>query len=132
VRQFSPSFIQGVGFYLRVPTNSTVMSIEMIIRPENAPSPGARVISQDLWWRAINPATGPQPSGWNMWNLNDMTMASGMTSFQYKARQTIPLSTTPGMSPGISQEFELVSGSPTGGSALGSPWDLFELLIDFQ
>jgi hypothetical protein len=120
-----------VGFYLRVPTGATAISIEMIARPENAPSPGAAVVSQQLWWRPVPNATGPV-STWSQWNLNDMTMASGMTSFQYKPRQTRNLSLSPGMSPGISHEFNLARVSVGAGSNLNALWDLFELLIDFS
>jgi hypothetical protein len=67
-----------------------------------------------------------------------MTMASGMTSYQCKPRQVIPLSGPGGFSPGVSPgalfQWELTRTVPTspGGSNLIGDWDLVELIVEFQ
>jgi hypothetical protein len=137
IRGFDDTIEEGVGFYLTVPSGSAGTSIEIKARAQTAPTQ-IRLAGNSLYFRQIPDATGPVPT-WNKIILNNHTMASGMTSYQYKPRQDIPLSGNGGFSPGVTPgslyQFEISRTSPTlaGGGAtnLSGDWNLVEFIIEF-
>jgi hypothetical protein len=137
IRAFDDTNEEGVGYYLPIPSLATVMAVELMARAQTAPATGPRVVGNTLLRREIPCGTGPSV-GWVRHRLNNMTMASGMTSYQCKPRQVIPLSGPGGFSPGVSPgalfQWELTRTVPTspGGSNLIGDWDLVELIVEFQ
>jgi hypothetical protein len=135
VRLFDATQEEGVGFYLTIPSGSVNMTLEPRARPQNAPSPGARVVGNRLYYRQIPGGIGPT-STWSQRQLNNMTMPSGVTSYSYKPAETIPLAGgggfSPGVSPGTLYGFEFTRTTPTpGASNLPSDWNLVELIVTF-
>jgi hypothetical protein len=124
---------------LVLPTNTQAMSLQPIARAQTAPS-AARVVGNRLWFRQIpnNLSFGGPPLGWRRLQLNNMTMPSGATLFQYKPQQRVPYSGIGGFSPGISPgnmvQFELSRVAPTSPSAsnLSGDWNMACLIVEFS
>jgi hypothetical protein len=137
VRAFDDTLEEGIGFYLPVPSLATVMALEIMARAQTAPAAGARVVGNTLHRRQIPCSTGPSV-GWVRHLLTNMTMATGMTSYQCKPRQVISLSGPGGFSPGVSPgalfQWELTRSNPTSPAAseLSGDWNLVELIVEFQ
>jgi hypothetical protein len=124
---------EGVGFILTVPSPSVQMSFEMKARAQNAPSNGARVVGNRIYYRPI-PNNASFGTTWNQILLNNMTMATGSTLFQYKPRQTVPFvgGFSPGVTPGTLYQFELTRVAPSpAASNLTGDWNLVELIVEF-
>ncbi len=135
VRRFDDTMEEGVGFALVVPSGAANVTIELSARPQSAPSLGPRIVGNRLYYRQIPNGTGPS-TGWATRQLNNMTMATGATSYQYKPAQQIPLNGQNGFSPGIVAglvyEFEFTRTTPTpGGTNLSGDFDLLHFLMTF-
>jgi hypothetical protein len=135
VRRFGATMQQGAGFYLQIPSGAAAgMAFELRARSETAPA-APFVVGNKIQYREIPNGSGPGAT-WSAYQLANMTMASGLTSFQSKPRQVVPLAGPGGFSPGVSPgalyewEFVRTAPSPTA-SNLISDWNLVQLMIEF-
>jgi hypothetical protein len=138
IRRFDDTLEEGVGFYMTVPSGAANMGFLIKARAQAAPTQ-TRLVGNRISYRAVPDGVGPSTT-WGSYQLVNMTMPSGITSFVYKPRQIVSLNPsqgfTPGVSPGVLYEWELSRNSPTnftgaGATNLAGDWTLAELIIEF-
>jgi hypothetical protein len=108
------------------------MTLDIMARAQNAPSPGARVVGNKLYHRQIPNLVGPT-SIWSSVQLANMTMPSGVTSYVSKPQEDISISLSLLAAGGQLRQFELTRVAPTpGASNLPADWNLVELIVTFS
>ena len=123
IRAFDDTTEEGVGFYLRPPSDATTITFNFVLRPQTAPGSTRNVLFR-LHRRIIG--VNSAVSTWSITNLTAISIPNN-TNYQYRS-QTTTL-TSLGITPGLVHLIELSRQGTNGGDTLAGDLNLLNLEV---
>ena len=123
IRAFDDTTEEGVGFYLRPPSDATTITFNFVLRPQTAPGSTQNVLFR-LHRRIIG--VNSAVSTWSITNLTAISIPNN-TNYQYRS-QTTTL-TSLGITPGLVHLIELSRQGTNGGDTLAGDLNLLNLEV---
>lgn len=126
VRTFDDTSEEGIGFYLRVPTDATNITFNFVVRAQTAPASTQNILFR-LHRRLIN--DNATVSTWNITNLNQISIPNN-SNYQYRS-QTYTL-TALSLTAGLLHLIELTRQGTNVSDTLAGDLNLLSLEIVFS